>query len=191
MDISLVAAAFATIFLTEMLGDKALFTISALVTRFRPLPVFCGVVLAFMGKMLAAVLLGHAIAALPPTLVAATSATTFLITAVVIWFKKTEYATVELAPVRVWPKALLTAFAAIFFSEWADAGQLAAAMLTAQSRAPLTIWLGGTLALAVKGALALVFGVGLRRHLPRNALRYGAFACCLLMGILSALKIRI
>ena len=103
MHISLVAAAFATIFLTEMLGDKALFTISALVTRFRPLPVFCGVVLAFMGKMLAAVLLGHAIAGLPPTLVAAVSAATFFITAVVIWFKKQEYTTVELAPAKFWP----------------------------------------------------------------------------------------
>ena len=191
MDISLAAAAFATIFLTEMLGDKALFTISALVTRFRPLPVFCGVVLAFMGKMLAAVLLGHAVAGLPPTLVAAVSAATFLITAVVIWFKKQEHATVELAPAKIWPRAMLTAFAAIFLSEWADAGQLTAAMLTAQSGAPLTIWFGGTLALTVKGALAVVCGVGLRRHLPRNVLRYGAFACCLLMGILSALKIRI
>jgi putative Ca2+/H+ antiporter (TMEM165/GDT1 family) len=191
MDLSLVAATFATVFLTEMLGDKALFTISALVTRFRPLPVFCGVVLAFMGKMLAAVLLGHAIAALPATVVAATSAITFLLTAVAIWFKKQEELTVELAAAKIWPKAMLTAFAAIFFSEWADAGQLTAAMLTARSHAPFTIWVGGTLALTAKGVLALIFGVGLRRHLPRNALRYGAFVCCLLMSILSALRIRI
>jgi putative Ca2+/H+ antiporter (TMEM165/GDT1 family) len=191
MDTYLILATFATVFLTEMLGDKALFTISALVTRFRPLPVFCGVVLAFMGKMLAAVLFGHAITGLPPTVVAATSALTFLITAVVIWFKKQEDSSVEPEPPKLWPKTLLTAFAAIFFSEWADAGQLTAAMLTARSHAPFTIWLGGTLALVTKGALALAFGIGLRRHLPRNALRYGAFACCLVMSILSALRIPI
>ena len=85
-------------------------------------------------------------------------------------------------------RAMLTAFAAIFLSEWADAGQLTAAMLAAQSHAPLTIWFGGTLALAAKGALAVVFGVGLRRHLPRNVLRYGAFACCLLLGVLCLLR---
>jgi Ca2+/H+ antiporter, TMEM165/GDT1 family len=191
MDLYLLLAAFATIFLTEMLGDKALFTISALVTRFRPLPVFCGVVIAFMGKMLAAVLFGNAIARLPASLVAAVSALTFLITAVVIWFKKQEVATEDQRPVTPWSKALLTAFAAIFFSEWADAGQLAAAMLTAQSHAPFTIWLGGTLALATKGALAVVFGIGLRRHLPHNALRYAAFACCLVMSVLSALRIHL
>lgn len=189
MDMYLILATFATVFLTEMLGDKALFTISALVTRFRPVPVFCGVVIAFMGKMLAAVLFGHAISRLPATLVAATSAVTFLITALVIWFKKLEDSPKEGIPATPWSKAVLTAFAAIFFSEWADAGQLTAALLTAQSQAPFTIWLGGTLALATKGALAVIFGIGLRRHLPRNVLRYGAFASCLVMSVLSALRI--
>jgi putative Ca2+/H+ antiporter (TMEM165/GDT1 family) len=155
------------------------------------LPVFCGVVIAFLGKMLGAVLFGNAIARLPATLVAAVSALTFLMTAFVIWFKKQEVATEDQRPAAPWSKALLTALAAIFFSEWADAGQLAAAMLTAQSHAPFTVWLGGTFALAAKGALAVVFGIGLRRHLPQNALRYGAFACCLLMSVLSALRIHL
>jgi putative Ca2+/H+ antiporter (TMEM165/GDT1 family) len=191
MDMYLVAATFATVFLTEMLGDKAVFTIGALATRFRVLPVFCGIVLAFTGKMLAAVLLGHAIGGLPATVVAVTSAATFLITAIVIWFKRQEDSSVEQPAAKLWPRAVLTAFAAIFFSEWADAGQLTAAMLAARSHAPFTIWLGGTLALTTKGALALVFGVGLRRYLPGNALRYGAIACCLVMSILSALRIQI
>jgi Ca2+/H+ antiporter, TMEM165/GDT1 family len=81
-------AAFGTVFFTEILGDKSLFTIGALATRFRPLPVFCGIVLAFMANMLAAVLAGHAIANLPARLVAAASSATFLATAVLIWFKR-------------------------------------------------------------------------------------------------------
>jgi putative Ca2+/H+ antiporter (TMEM165/GDT1 family) len=191
MNLYLILAAFATVFLTEIIGDKALFTISALVTRFRPLPVFIGVVLAFMGKMLVAVLLGNTIAGLPSRVVAGTSALTFLITAVFIWFKKREDQSAEIAPTKFWRKAMLVAFAAIFFSEWADAGQLTAVMLTAKSHAPVLIWIGGTLALATKGGLALVFGIGLRRHLPRNALRYAALSCCLLMSILSVLRMRI
>lgn len=188
---SLFLITFATVFLTEMIGDKSLLTISALVTRFRALPVYCGVAVAFMGKMLAAVLFGHAIARLPPALVAAISAFTFLTTAIVLWFKKQETPGRENVAVTFWSKTMLTAFAAIFLSEWADAGQLSAAMLAAQYHAPFTIWIGGSMALATKGALAVLFGTGLRRYLPGNGLRYGAFACCLVMSVLSALKIHL
>jgi putative Ca2+/H+ antiporter (TMEM165/GDT1 family) len=182
---------FATVFLSEMVGDKSLLTISALVSRFRALPVYCGVVVAFMGKMLAAVLFGHAIARLPATLVAATSALTFLAAALVIWSKKQESSDRTNVSPTFWGKTMLTAFAAIFLSEWVDAGQLSAAMLAAQYHAPFTIWFSGSLALATKGAFAVLFGTGLRRYLPGNALRYGAFACCLVMSVLSALKIHL
>jgi putative Ca2+/H+ antiporter (TMEM165/GDT1 family) len=182
--------AFGTVFLTEILGDRALFTISALATRFRSLPVFAGIVPAFMAKMLAAVLVGNAIASLPAALVATASATTFLATAIVIWFKKREEDSASKKMLATcWPKAVLTAFAAIFFSEWADAGQLSAAMLTARHQAPVVIWLAATLALVAKGVLALSLGVTLRRHLPREFLRGAAFALCLTMGILCALRV--
>lgn len=182
--------AFGTVFLTEILGDRALFTISALATRFRSLPVFAGIVLAFMAKMLAAVLVGNAIADLPAGLVATASATTFLATAIVIWFKKREEDSASKKLLATcWPKAVLTAFAAIFFSEWADAGQISAAMLTARHQAPVVIWFAATLALVAKGILALSLGVTLRRHLPREFLRGAAFALCLTMGILCALRV--
>src|SRR5882762_1276049 len=129
---SLFLITFATVFLTEMIGDKSLLTIGALVSRFRALPVYCGVVVAFMGKMLAAVVFGRAIARLPTALVAATSAITFLATGIVLWFKKQETPHRENVPVTFWSKTMLTAFAAVFLSEWADAGQLSAAMLAAQ-----------------------------------------------------------
>jgi len=190
MDSYLFFAAFATVFLTEIIGDKALFTIGALVARFRSFPVFCGIVLAFMAKMLAAVLLGRAIAGLPAGLVAAASAFAFLTTAIVICFKKREEdSPADNTLARFWPKAMLTAFAAIFFSEWADAGQISAAMLSARHQAPLVIWFGATLALITKGTLALSLGVGLRRYLPLKVLRYGAFTLCLTMSILSALRV--
>jgi putative Ca2+/H+ antiporter (TMEM165/GDT1 family) len=182
--------AFGTVFFTEILGDKALFTISALVARFPSLPVFGGIVLAFMAKMLAAVLIGNAIAGFPATLVAGASATTFLATAIVIWFKKQEEnSSSERLPVICWRKAVLTAFAAIFFSEWADAGQISAAMLAARHQAPVAIWFAATLALVAKGVLALSLGIGLRRYLPRRVLRCGAFALCLTMSVLSALRV--
>ena len=191
MDGYLIIATFGTVFVAEMLGDKTLLTISALATRFRPAPVFAGIVIAFMGKVLAAVLLGRAIAELPANAVAATSAATFLGTALVIWLNRHEKAQIEVAPATFWPRAAVTAFAAIFFSEWADAGQLTTAMLAARSHAPLMVWIGATLALSTKGVLALVFGVGLSRRVPRTALRFAALTACLVMSIHAAMSIRI
>lgn len=190
MDPGLFFLAFGTVFITEIIGDRALFTISALSTRFHSLPVFCGIVLAFMTKMLAAVLVGDAIARLPADLIAGASAITFLATAIVIWFKNhEEKAPAEKPLAKFWPKAVLTAFVAIFFTEWADAGQIATALLAARHQAPITIWFAATLALVVKGMLALSLGIGLRQYLPRPALRCGAFALCLVMSILSALRV--
>lgn len=62
-------------------------------------------------------------------------------------------------------------------------------MLAALYQAPFTISIGGSVALTTKGGLAVRFGTGLRRYLPGDALRYVAFACCLVMSVLSALKI--
>jgi putative Ca2+/H+ antiporter (TMEM165/GDT1 family) len=91
----------------------------------------------------------------------------------------------------VWPKGLLTGFAAIFFSESGDAGQISAAMLASQHQAPLVIWFGATLALVTKGILAVTVGVEVRRHLPRRVLHFGALTLCLTMSVLAALRLQI
>ncbi len=77
-------AAYGTILLSELLGDKTVYTISSLAMRFRPLHVFFGFSVAFMIKMLAAVLLGQVIGALPTALLAIASTVTFLVTALFI-----------------------------------------------------------------------------------------------------------
>lgn len=177
---------YGTILLTELLGDKTLYTISSLSMRFRPLYVFSGFTIAFMQKMLVAVLLGHVVAKLPASLVVAVSSVTFFTTALVIWVKKDN------KPVRReydarFPKAALITFTAIFFSEWGDIGQVTAAALTARYHFPLIIWLGATLALVTKGLLALTLGCGLRERIPQNILRPVSACLCLSMGIISAI----
>ena len=61
----------------------------------------------------------------------------------------------------------------------------------ARSHAPVMVWIGATLALVTKGALALVFGVGLSRRVPRKAMRFVALTACLVMSIHAAMSIRI
>jgi putative Ca2+/H+ antiporter (TMEM165/GDT1 family) len=80
----------------------------------------------------------------------------------------------------------LIAFAAIFFSEWGDVGQVTAATLTARYQMPLIVWLGASAALLTKGLLAVTLGRGLRRHIPGHVLRPVSAALCLLMGVVSA-----
>lgn len=179
---------YGTIFLTEMVGDKTIYTVSSLSTRFHLLPVFTGILIAFTGKMLIAVMAGQFIAGLPAGLVAAISAATFFITAFVIWRKKSPSESVEREARRFSSRALLISFAAIFFSEWGDSGQITAAALTARFQAPMIVWLGATLALTTKGILAMTLGIGLRKRIPKNILRPVTVALCITMGIVSAFR---
>lgn len=189
MSLSLLLATYGTVFLAELVGDKNLYTISTLTVRFKVWPVCCGIALAFSAKMLAAVLLGQAIAGLPSTLVTGASAVTFFTTGLIIWMKKPEGAPQRSVKRSYWSSALPVSFAAIFFSEWGDVGQIAAATLAARSHAPVVVWLGAVLALMTKGILALTLGAAACRRLPQNILRYGALTLCFTMGILSLLRI--
>ena len=78
--------AYSVVFIAELVGDKTLYTLSALATRFRLWVILCGVVPAFMIKMGAAVLAGGIIADLPKPVVALISAVTFFTAALALWF---------------------------------------------------------------------------------------------------------
>lgn len=183
----LLLATYGTIFVSELLGDKSIYTISSLTMRFRPLYVFYGFTVAFMIKMFAAVLLGQVIAQLPKTVVAFTSTTTFLVTALLIWFRKKDNASARPGEDSGFAKAALITFAAVLFSEWGDIGQIMAATLTARYQLPFVVWLGATLALMTKGLLALALGRGLRERVPFRILRPVSASLCVIMGVVSAI----
>jgi putative Ca2+/H+ antiporter (TMEM165/GDT1 family) len=183
----LLLVTYGTIFLSELLGDKSIYTISSLTMRFRALYVFCGFTVAFMIKMFAAVLLGQVIAQLPKSVVAFTSTATFLVTAFVIWFRKKDHGATQCKEDTHFAKAALITFAAVLFSEWGDIGQVMAATLTARYQLPLVVWLGATLALTTKGLLAVALGRGLQERIPRHLLRPVSASICVIMGVVSAI----
>ncbi len=178
---------YGTILLSELLGDKSIYTISSLSMRFRPLYVFWGFTGAFMIKMLIAVLFGQLIAELPMSVVTITSSATFFLTALVILLKKGDAELAHREYENCFSKAALITFAAILFSEWGDVGQIMAATLTARYGAPLVVWTGATLALVTKGLLAVLLGRGLRNRIPLYMLRPVSAGLCVIMGIISAL----
>jgi putative Ca2+/H+ antiporter (TMEM165/GDT1 family) len=105
-----------------------------------------------------------------------------------IWFKREEEEK-SVEKRHYSSRAMFVSFAAIFFSEWGDAGQLISALLVTRYQAPVVVWLGATLALTTKGILAIALGVKLRRRVPKHILRPVSVAICLIMGVVSAVNL--
>jgi Ca2+/H+ antiporter, TMEM165/GDT1 family len=188
--IAVAAAAFGAILVSELVGDKMLYTVTALGGQYPASGVLAGLTCAYMAKMGVAVLFGHALAQLPPLLVGGLSLLTFAGAAVVIWRKPPEERVLPSAGVPGGAaRGLLVTFSSIFFAEWGDIGQLTAAALAARYDAPWTVWVVGTCAMCTKGTAALIFGRRLSRHLPARVLRYGAIAMFLILAVLSALRV--
>ena len=86
----------------------------------------------------------------------------------------------------------MVSFAAIFFSEWGDVGQITAATMAAKFGAPLMVWIGAVAAMFTKGALAASIGAGVREWIQRNlapkTIRYAAVGLLLLLGLLSVIE---
>jgi len=186
--------AFSTVLLAELLGDKTLYTLGTLATRFRLAPIVAGAALAFSLKMAAAVLLGHAISRLPAFVITALSAITFLGMALGIFLqlRATSKSNV-LVPEQ--PKSMLaafvTSFVAIFVPEWGDPGQLAAALLVAQGEPGLLVWTAGTLAMTTKALLAGTLGLGLRRFVPQNTMRLASAFVFAMLGLLALFRVEL
>jgi putative Ca2+/H+ antiporter (TMEM165/GDT1 family) len=184
-------ATYAAVFMAEIVGDKLLYTTGLLAARYKTLPILCGMAMAFSLKMGVAVLVGHLIATLPRWLVATITAVNFFAIAVVLWRKKDKREVTEKS-YRTY-QAALVAFAAIFFSEWGDVGQITAATMAARFNSPLAVWLGAVAAMVTKGTLASFIGGGVRgwiqSHFEPKTLRYAATALLLVLGGLSVWEI--
>ena len=183
--------AFAAVFIAEIVGDKLLYTTSVLAARYRTAPIMMGMAVAFMAKMGVAVLVGEAIAKLPRILVATITAISFLGVAVVLWRKPDRK--LESKKEHTHKKAAMVSFAAIFFSEWGDVGQVTAATLAAKYHLGFVVWLGAVSAMVTKGILAAFLGAGIRRWIQDRVspvvVRYTAVILLIVLGCLSVWEI--
>jgi len=177
---------YAAVFLTEMLGDRSLYTIGGLATRFGAAAVMCGITAAFGLKMLAAVALGETLALLPGALIRVLAVASLLGAAGAIWLEARERGEAPPQARGMSGHPVLVSFAAVFFIEWADPGQLAAAMLSVRYQAPGVVWAAATAALVTKGVLALTVGLTLRRWVPQRLLRKLAMVMLLSLAVLVA-----
>ena len=184
-------ATFGAVFIAEIVGDKLLYTTGVLAARYRTAPIMIGMMAAFMAKMGVAVLIGEVIARLPRLLVAAITAASFVGVAIALWRKDDEYR--HERDQHKAHRAAMISFAAIFFSEWGDVGQVTAAAMAAKYHAALVVWLGAVAAMVTKGSLAAFLGAGIRRwihdRVSPKIVRYVGVGLLLLLGILSVWEI--
>jgi len=182
-------ATYGAVFVAEIVGDKLLYTTGVLATRYRTVPIMVGMAVAFMAKMGVAVLVGKAVSTLPPLLVAAITTVNFFAIAYALWLKPERKAEKKEYPAS---RAVMISFAAIFFSEWGDIGQITAATMAARFGAPLLVWIGAVAAMVTKGALAASIGAGVRewiqRRLSPKTVKYAAVGLLLFLGLLSVVE---
>jgi putative Ca2+/H+ antiporter (TMEM165/GDT1 family) len=79
-------------------------------------------------------------------------------------------------------RVLLSAFLALFVAELGDKTQLAVLTLSASSRKPWSVFLGGAAALVLLTGLAALVGEAVFRAVPATTLRRASAALFVAMG---------
>jgi Ca2+/H+ antiporter, TMEM165/GDT1 family len=174
VDLAVVLTTFVVIFPAE-LPDKSLFASLVLGTRFRPLPVFCGVAAAFAVHVVIAVTIGGVFSLLPQRLVLFVVAALFAGGSAWLLLGRADdeeateatQAVADRRPLRV----ALGSFGVVFLGEWGDITQITTTNLTARYGDPVSVGVGALLALWSVAALALTVGRGLLQRVPTRLVR--------------------
>jgi putative Ca2+/H+ antiporter (TMEM165/GDT1 family) len=80
--------------------------------------------------------------------------------------------------------AFWTTFGTLFLAEMGDKTQLAVLTLTAQTRSPLSVFLGAALALALVSLIGVVVGGAVGKYIPEDFIKKGAAAAFIIIGVL-------
>lgn len=154
---------FAVIFVAE-LPDKTALAALVLATRHKALPVFLGTALALTVQSVVAVAAGGLLSMLPARPVHIGAGLLFLVSAVVMWRRKSDDEDKDDAdetkhrhPPTFW-RSFGTVFGVVFIAEWGDLTQLGTAALAARYQSPLAVFSAATLALWCVAAIAVFIG---------------------------------
>jgi putative Ca2+/H+ antiporter (TMEM165/GDT1 family) len=82
-------------------------------------------------------------------------------------------------------RILLTTFGLIFLAELGDKTQLATFCFSADCNSRISVFLGSAGALVLSSLIAVVFGAGISRLIPANAIKIGAGIFFIIVGILT------
>jgi Ca2+/H+ antiporter, TMEM165/GDT1 family len=158
---------FAVILLAE-LPDKTALASLVLGTKYRPIPVLCGIGAGFVVHVVLAVAAGSLLGLLPHRTLAIVVAVLFIGSALVLVFKRST-GEEEKEPTRraqsFWA-VFATGFLVILVAEFGDLTQLVIANLVARYHDPIAVGVGAVTAMWSVAAVAVIGGHRLLRLVP-------------------------
>ena len=198
MSLAIAVTAFLLIFPIE-LPDKTFIATLVLATRYKPLPVWIGVISAFAVQTIVAVTLGGLIGQLPRTPVEIFAGLMFLVGGFILIRgagkaeaeeaeTEQEFAARAKAGIHGW-RVVGTSFLVLFVAEWGDLSQLLTAGLVVKYQEPVSVGVGAFLALATVSALGAVLGRTLLRRISLATIRGVGGGLCLLLAAVSLLQV--
>ena len=198
MSLAVAVTAFLLIFPIE-LPDKTFIATLVLATRYKPLPVWIGVISAFAVQTVVAVTLGGLLAQLPRTPVEIFAGLMFLAGGFILIRgagkadaeeaeTEQEFEAKTKAGIHGW-RVVGTSFLVLFVAEWGDLSQLLTAGLVVKYQEPVSVGLGAFLALATVSALGAVLGRTLLKRIRLATIRRVGGGLCLLLAAVSLLQV--
>ena len=186
IDVRILLEVFGVIFVAE-LPDKTALAALVLATRHKPVPVFVGAALALTVQSIVALVAGQLLSLLPPRGVHIGAGIVFLVSAIFMWRREAEEddwkVGSEKEPERSFLSALALVFGVVFIAEWGDLTQFATAAMAARYHAPLTVFLGATLALWAVTAIAVFVGNRAAKVLDPNVTKRVAAVVFGMIGV--------
>jgi Ca2+/H+ antiporter, TMEM165/GDT1 family len=198
MSFAIAVTAFLLIFPIE-LPDKTFVATLVLATRYKPLPVWLGVIAAFAVQTVVAVSLGGLIGRLPRTPVEIFAGLMFL-TGGLILIRGAGKADAEEAEaehefeaktkpgIHGW-RVVGASFLVLFVAEWGDLSQLLTAGLVVKYGDPVSVGVGAFVALATVSALGALLGRAVLKRIRMATIRRVGGGLCLLLGAASLLHV--
>ena len=198
MSLAVAVTAFLLIFPIE-LPDKTFIATLVLATRYKPLPVWIGVISAFAVQTVVAVTLGGLLAQLPRTPVEIFAGLMFLAGGLILIRgagkadaeeaeTEQEFEAKTKAGIHGW-RVVGTSFLVLFVAEWGDLSQLLTAGLVVKYQEPVSVGVGAFLALATVSALGAALGRTLLKRIRLAAIRRVGGGLCLLLAAVSLLQV--
>ncbi len=178
MDLAVAASVFGLVALAE-LPDKTMIASIVMGSRGRPLAVFCGATTAFAGHCALAVVAGRFLTLIPHRTLEIVVTSAFGLGALYLLAVperreeergRREGERAPSSPSPGW-RVAAEAFGVIALGEFGDLTQLLLVNLAARDRSPVSVFVGGLLALVMTAALAAFGGRALVRVLPLGTIR--------------------
>lgn len=162
------------------MGDKTQFMVMAFASKFGLRPVLLGMSAAVVASMAFAVAVGSLVASLiPPGVIQIVAGCLFI--GFGLWSlrggdeEEEDGGKSKLSP--FW-----TVFVALFIGEMGDKTQLTAAVLAAQSAAPIFVWVGSMLGMLLADGLGVVVGASIGKKIPQRVMKWIAAAIFVVFG---------